>query len=57
MIVFLQGCFPGRFKEVHYYNLGAFSEWLMGIVQLFMKKKFKERVSSIAIARTLVDEG
>ena len=47
-----QGCFPARLKEFHYYNMGAFYEWFMGIVSLFSKKKFTERVSSIVTACT-----
>ena len=51
-LVFSQGVFPARFKELHYYNLGAFYDWMMGLIRLFLKKKFKDRVNSIVFACT-----
>ncbi|CAH1781148.1 unnamed protein product [Owenia fusiformis] len=36
--------FPGRFKEMHYYNTGSVFEAVMGVMKPFLSQKIKDRM-------------
>ena len=41
----VQECCLGRFKGIHFYNVGVFFEMIMAFVRPFLKQKYLDRVS------------